>query len=393
MSLDNDFARLSDFEPMEAELTAVRRHLHAHPELSFEEAETARFVAEKLESWGYDVTRNVGGHGVVARMTVGAGKKSIAIRADMDALPITEETGRPYASTVAGKMHACGHDGHTTILLGAAEYLARTRRFNGTVNLIFQPAEEAGALSGAPAMIADGLFERFPFDVIFGLHNHPGAPEGTWLMRSGPLMAAADSAEIIIRGKGGHASRPHLTVDPVVVACNLVVSLQSVVSRSIDPTQTAVVTVGAIHAGEAANVIPESAKLLLSIRSFDPKVRETLEARIRRLAETIADGYGATAEIEYTRGHPVVVNSEAETEFARMVAEELVGADKVALCNLIPGSEDFSHFLEHKPGSFLRLGNGVESAILHSAKYDFADKSLTVGAAMWARLTERYLDD
>ncbi len=393
MSLDNDFARLSDFEPMEAELTAVRRHLHAHPELSFEEAETARFVAEKLRSWGYDVTRNVGGHGVVARMTVGAGKKSIAIRADMDALPITEETGRPYASTVAGKMHACGHDGHTTILLGAAEYLARTRRFNGTVNLIFQPAEEAGALSGAPAMIADGLFERFPFDVIFGLHNHPGAPEGTWLMRSGPLMAAADSAEIIIRGKGGHASRPHLTVDPVVVACNLVVSLQSVVSRSIDPTQTAVVTVGAIHAGEAANVIPESAKLLLSIRSFDPKVRETLEARIRRLAETIADGYGATAEIEYTRGHPVVVNSEAETEFARMVAEELVGADKVALCNLIPGSEDFSHFLEHKPGSFLRLGNGVESAILHSAKYDFADKSLTVGAAMWARLTERYLDN
>ncbi|MGM4912941.1 M20 aminoacylase family protein [Hyphomicrobiales bacterium] len=393
MSLDNDFARLSDFEPMEAELTAVRRHLHAHPELSFEEAETARFVAEKLESWGYDVTRNVGGHGVVARMTVGAGKKSIAIRADMDALPITEESGRPYASTVAGKMHACGHDGHTTILLGAAEYLARTRRFNGTVNLIFQPAEEAGPLSGAPAMIADGLFERFPFDVIFGLHNHPGAPEGTWLMRSGPLMAAADSAEIIIKGKGGHASRPHLTVDPVVVACNLVVSLQSVVSRSIDPTQTAVVTVGAIHAGEAANVIPESAKLLLSIRSFDPKVRETLEVRIRRLAETIADGYGAAAEIEYTRGHPVVVNSEAETEFARMVAEELVGADKVALCNLIPGSEDFSHFLEHKPGSFLRLGNGVESAILHSAKYDFADKSLTVGAAMWARLTERYLDD
>lgn len=392
MPLDNDFARLSDFKPMEAELTAIRRHLHAHPELSFEEAETARFVAEKLESWGYEVTRNVGGHGVVARMTVGAGKKSIAIRADMDALPITEETGRPYASTVTGKMHACGHDGHTTILLGAAEYLARTRRFNGTVNLIFQPAEEAGALSGAPAMIADGLFERFPFDVIFGLHNHPGAPEDTWLIRSGPLMAAADSAEIIIKGKGGHASRPHFTVDPVVVACNLVVSLQSVVSRSIDPTQTAVVTVGAIHAGEAANVIPESAKLLLSIRSFDPKVRETLEARIRRLAETIADGYGATAEIEYAHGHPVVVNSEVETEFARMVAEELVGPEKVTLCNLIPGSEDFSHFLEHKPGSFLRLGNGVESAILHSAKYDFADKSLTVGAAMWARLTERYLD-
>ncbi|AYG68468.1 MULTISPECIES: M20 aminoacylase family protein [unclassified Rhizobium] len=392
MTLDNDFARLSDLEPMKAELTGIRQHLHANPELSFEEAETARFVAEKLEAWGYEVVRNVGGHGVVARLTVGAGKKSIAIRADMDALPITEQTGRPYASKAPGKMHACGHDGHTTILLGAAEYLARTRRFNGTVNLIFQPAEEAGAVSGAPAMIKDGLFERFPFDVIFGLHNHPGAPEGTWLLRSGPLMAAADTVEITIIGKGGHASRPHLTIDPVVVACNLVVSLQTIVARSVDPTQTAVVTVGAIHAGEASNVIPESAKMLLTVRSFDPKVRELLEARIRKLTTSIVDGYGASVEIDYTHGHPVVVNSEKETEFARMVAEELVGTDKVTTCGLIPGSEDFSHYLEHKPGSFLRLGNGIDSAILHSAKYDFADESLTVGAAMWARLTERYLD-
>lgn len=202
MTLRNDFTSLSDLEPLRAQLTATRRHLHAHPELSFEEAQTAHLVAEKLEAWGYDVTRNVGGHGVVARMTAGNGKKSIAIRADMDALPITEQTGLDYASRVSGKMHACGHDGHTTILLGAAEYLARTRRFNGTVTLIFQPAEEAGAVSGAPAMIADGLFERFPFDVIYGLHNHPGAPEGTFLMRSGPLMAAADTAEITITGKG-----------------------------------------------------------------------------------------------------------------------------------------------------------------------------------------------
>lgn len=392
MTLDNDFARLSDFEPMKAELTGIRQHLHANPELSYEEAETARFVAEKLEGWGYEVTRNVGGHGVVARLTVGAGKKSIAIRADMDALPIAEQTGRPYASKAPGKMHACGHDGHTTMLLGAAEYLARTRRFNGTVNLIFQPAEEGGAPSGAQAMINDGLFERFPFDVIFGLHNHPGAAEGTWLMRSGPLMAAADTAEITIIGKGGHASRPHLTVDPIVVACNLVMSLQTIVSRSIDPTQTAVVTVGSIHAGEASNVIPESAKMLLSIRSFDPTIRGLLETRIRTLVQSVTEGYGASAEIDYIRGYPVVVNSEAETAFARTVAEELVGADKVTTCNLIPGSEDFSYFLEHKPGSFLRLGNGVNSPILHSAKYDFADESLTVGAAMWARLTERYLD-
>ncbi len=392
MTLDNDFARLSDFEPMKAELTGIRRHLHANPELSFEEAETARFVAEKLEGWGYEVTRNVGGHGVVARMTVGPGKKSIAIRADMDALPIVEQTGAAYASKSPGKMHACGHDGHTTMLLGAAEYLARTRRFNGTVNLIFQPAEEAGAVSGAQAMIKDGLFERFPIDVIFGLHNHPGAEEGAFLLRSGPMMAAADTVEITITGKGGHASRPHLTVDPVVVACNLVVSLQTIVSRSIDPTQTAVVTVGSIHAGEASNVIPESARMALSVRSFDPKIRELLETRIRKLTHAVAEGYGASADIDYIHGYPVVVNSQEETEFARMVAEELVGADKVSTCNLIPGSEDFSYFLEHRPGSFLRLGNGINSAVLHSAKYDFADESLTAGAAMWARLTERYLD-
>ncbi|WP_445682378.1 M20 aminoacylase family protein [Radicibacter daui] len=391
MTLKNDYAGLDDFAPMKGELTAIRRHLHANPELSFKEAKTAAMVAEKLESWGYEVTRNVGGHGVVARLTAGSGSKSIAIRADMDALPIAEQTGKDYASTVPGVMHACGHDGHTTMLLGAADYLARTRRFSGTLTLIFQPAEEAGKQSGAQAMIADGLFDRFPFDAIFGLHNHPGAPEGTWLFRSGPLMAASDTAIITIHGKGGHASRPHLTIDPIVIACSLVMSLQTVVSRSIDPTQTAVVTVGAIHSGDAANVIPETARIVLSIRSFDPAVRTLLEARIRALATAAAEGHGAEVEIDYDHGHPVVLNAEAETEFARQVAIELVGEDKVGPCNLIPGSEDFAHFLEHKPGCFLRLGNGVNSAILHNPKYDFADESLTVGAAMWARLAERYL--
>jgi hippurate hydrolase len=216
--------------------------------------------------------------------------------------------------------------------------------------------------------------------------------EGSWLFRSGPLMAAADTAKITITGKGGHASRPHLTIDPIVVACNLVVSLQSIVSRSIDPTQTAVVTVGSIHAGEVSNVIPETAQILLSVRSFDPQVRDRLEARIRKLAASVADGYEATAEIDYIRGYPVVVNSEKETEFARIVAQELVGADNVATCNLIPGSEDFAYFLQHKPGSFLRLGNGVNSAALHNGRYDFSDESLTSGAAMWARLVERYLN-
>ncbi|WP_410055014.1 M20 aminoacylase family protein [Microvirga sp. Mcv34] len=388
---DNVFAMVSDFETMEAELTGIRHHLHANPELSFEEAETARFVADKLEGWGYEVTRNVGGHGVVARLSAGDGRKGIAIRADMDALPIVEESGLAYASQSLGKMHACGHDGHTTVLLGAAEYLARTRRFNGTVTLIFQPAEEAGKFSGAQAMIADGLFERFPFDAIFGLHNHPGAPEGNILLRSGPMMASSDTVNITITGKGGHASRPHLTIDPIVVACNLVVSLQTIVSRNIDPTQTAVVTVGTIHAGSAVNVIPEYAKLALSVRSFDPKIRDLLQERIAKLTQSVVDGYGATTEIEYERGYPVVVNSETETAFARTVAEELIGADRVSTCHLIPGSEDFAYFLEHKPGSFLRLGNGTDSAILHSSKYDFADGSLTTGAALWARLVERYL--
>ncbi|TRL32531.1 amidohydrolase [Rhizobium straminoryzae] len=390
---DNHFARVCDFDAMEADLKATRHYLHAHPELSQEEVETSRFVADKLEAWGYAVTRHVGGHGVVAVLKNGNGKKSIGIRADMDALPIEEATGLAYASKTPGKMHACGHDGHTTVLLGAAEYLARTRRFDGTVTLIFQPAEENGRPSGAQQMIADGLFERFPMDAIFGLHNHPGAPEGTILLRSGPIMASSDTVNITIKGKGGHASRPHLTIDPVVVACNLVVALQTVVSRNIDPTQTAVVTVGTIHAGEAVNVIPEYARLALSVRSFEPKIRALLEQRITKLARSVADGFDATIGIHYDHGYPVVVNSEAETAFARTVAEELIGADKVATCPLIPGSEDFAYFLERKPGSFLRLGNGLSSAILHSPNYDFADGSLTVGAAMWARLAERFLQD
>ena len=388
---DNLYARISDFDAMEADLKATRQYLHANPELSLQEEKTAAFVAEKLEAWGYEVTRNVGGHGVVARLTAGSGTRGIAIRADMDALPIMEETGAPYASKTPGVMHACGHDGHTTVLLGAAEHLARTRRFNGTVTLIFQPAEENGRPSGAQKMIADGLFERFPFDAIFGLHNHPGAPEGTILTRSGPIMASSDTVNITITGKGGHASRPHLTIDPVVVACNIVMSLQTVVSRNVDPTQTAVVTVGTIHAGEAVNVIPEYAKLALSVRCFEPKIRELLQARITKLATSVAEGHDAKIDIHYDHGYPVVVNSDAETEFARTIAEELVGAGNVQTCSLIPGSEDFAYFLEHKPGSFLRLGNGMKSAILHSSKYDFADASLTTGAALWARLAERYL--
>jgi hippurate hydrolase len=390
-NLTNQFASLADLEDKSKELAQIRQHLHAHPELSFQEHETAAFVAEKLERWGYEVTRNVGGLGVVGRLTQGQGRRSIAIRADMDALPITEATGLPYASQAAGTMHACGHDGHTTMLLGAAEYLARTRRFNGTVNLIFQPAEEAGKNTGAPAMIADGLFERFPCDAIFGLHNHPGAPVGSFLMRAGPLMAAADTATIKITGRGGHASRPHLTVDPIVTAANIVMTLQTVVARSVSPMETAVVTVGTIHAGNAINVIPEHAEIGVSIRSFSAAVREQLERRIRDIATSVAQAHGASVAIEYDHGYPVVDNAEAETAFATEVVKELVGPENVTVSPLIPGSEDFAYFLQHKPGCFLRLGNGEDSAILHSPKYDFNDGNLTVGAALWARLAERFL--
>lgn len=385
------FAKIEDFKDAEAELVSIRRHLHANPELSFQEQKTAAFVANKLEDWGYEVTRNIGGHGVVARLRVGDGNRSIAIRADMDALPIQEAESHAYASTVPGVMHACGHDGHTTMLLGAAEYLARTRNFSGTLNLIFQPAEEAGPNSGAPAMIADGLFERFPCDAIFGLHNHPGAPAGTILMRSGPLMAAADTVTITIHGKGGHAARPHLCIDPLVVGASVVMALQTIVSRSTDSTETAVVTVGTFNSGTATNIIAQEAKLTVSVRTFSPEIRALIKARIYKIVETQAACWGATADIDYDGGHPVVFNSAEETEFATEVARELTGDDSVAECALIPGSEDFSHFLKHRPGCFIRLGNGEKSAALHNPAYDFDDASLTTGAALWARLAERFL--
>ena len=373
-------------------LTSTRRHLHRHPELSFQEAETAALVAASLQEWGWEVTREVGGHGVVGTLRQGSGTRSVALRADMDALPIPEATGRPWTSCRHGVMHACGHDGHTTMLLGAAQHLARTRRFSGTVHLVFQPAEEAGRNSGAQRMIADGLFERFPCDAIFGLHNQPGLAAGTFGFGAGPFMSASDGARITIHGRGGHAARPHMTVDPVFVAGSLVVALQSVVSRNVDPRQTAIVTVGALHAGSAANVIPDTAEMALSIRSFDPGVRDLLEQRIRALVTAHAEGYGARAEIEYERGYPVVVNSAEETDFARRVAEELVGPERVIHpFPPVTGSEDFAYYLLEKPGCFFRLGNGEDGAMLHNPRYDFNDEILTVGAAFWTRLVERYL--
>jgi hippurate hydrolase len=385
---------VADLQPAAATLREIRHRIHRHPELAYEEVDTADLVAQRLEAWGWQVTRGVGKTGVVGTLKVGDGSRSIGIRADMDALPIVEETGLPYASTTHGKMHACGHDGHTTMLLGAAQHLAATRRFSGTVHLYFQPAEESGVDSGARKMIEDGLFERFPCDAVFGVHNHPGAEPGVFLFRKGPFMSAGDKAVIVIEGVGGHAARPHLTVDPVVVASSIVMALQTIVARNVDPAQPAVVTVGSMHAGTANNVIASTARLELSVRSFSPDVRTLLKKRITELAQAQAESYGAKATVEYIEGYPVVINSEAETDFAVEVARELVGHDKVvAQADLLMGSEDFAFMLQKRPGTFLRIGNGVgeDGCMVHNPHYDFNDTNLPVGAAFWARLVERYL--
>lgn len=373
-------------------LTGIRRALHQAPELSFQEEKTAALVAGLLADWGYDVTTGVGGHGVVGSLRLGQGRARVAIRADMDALPIQEETGLPWASRVPGTMHACGHDGHTAMLLGAARSLAGRRRFDGTVHLVFQPAEEAGRNSGAQQMIADGLFERFPCDAIFGLHNHPGEPAGRFLFGAGPFMSASDTVRITLFGKGGHAARPHLAVDPIVMAGGLIMALQTVVSRSIDPTRTAVVTIGIVQGGTATNIIPDQVLLGLSVRSFDRDVRARLRERICALAEAQAASYGGRVDIDWEEGYPVVDNSAAETAFAREVAIDLVGAGQVVSpFGPVTGSEDFGYYLQHRPGCFFRLGNGAAGPMLHNAGYDFNDENLVIGAAFWVRLAERFL--
>ncbi len=382
---------IEQLEDLRADLLAIRHRLHSQPELSHHEVATAELVAGRLEAWGYRVTRKIGGEGLVATLTCGDGKRSIGVRADMDALPIQEENNFAHKSQNAGVMHACGHDGHTTMLLGAAAHLARTRRFSGTVNLIFQPAEEAGFDSGGQRMVNEGLFDRFPCDAVFGLHNTPGLPVGHFGFRSGPFMAACDTAIITVRGKSGHAARPHLSVDPVVMTGSLIMALQTVVSRNVDPTQTAVVTIGVLRSGHAANVIPDSARLELSIRSFSPAVRRLLRERIESLAHQQTASFGGEAKIEYKEGYPVLVNAERETLFAAELAREMFGAEQVIEpYEQIAGSEDFAYFLEQRPGCFLRLGNG-STASVHNSRYDFNDDSILIGAAYWTRLVERYL--
>lgn len=379
------------------EFVELRRDLHRHPELGFEEHRTSGIVAARLESWGYEVTRGLGGTGVVGQLVRGAGGKTLGLRADMDALPISEATNADWSSQTPGIMHACGHDGHTATLLAAAKRLAEDPDFSGTLNLIFQPAEEMGTSNaGAARMIGDGLFEKFPCDAVFAMHNMPTVPTGMLLFREGPMTASSDSAVITLRGKGGHGAMPHAAADPVVGAASLTMALQTIVSRNVDPMSTAVVTVGVLQAGTVRNVIPDSARLELTIRALEPGVRDLLEARIRRLAQDQASSYGLDLEIDYDRGYPPVVNSAAETRFASKIAQEVFGPERVVpQCPAATGSEDFAFMLEKRPGSYFVIGNGVpgtpHGTMVHNPGYDFNDAIIPVGAEFWVQLTRRYL--
>jgi hippurate hydrolase len=370
------------------EFVLLRRDLHRHPELAFNEKRTSALVAERLAACGYEVSEGFGGTGVVGVLRKGNGSKRLALRADMDALPIGEKTGVDYSSQNAGVMHACGHDGHTAILLSAAKAVSE-RDFSGTLILIFQPAEEIGA--GARRLISEGLFDRFPVDAIFGLHNWPGEPLGQFGFVSGPAMAAIDRPIVRIVGHGGHGASPHETVDPVVAACNIVLALQTIISRNIDSREAAVISVGSIHGGEASNVIPDSVELRLTVRSFDPSVRDQLEERITELVRFQARSYGASAEIDYMRGFPALINHPVETSLAQDVALSVFGKENV-VSNLKPrmASEDFAHYLQARPGCFLFVGNG-ESAPLHSARYDFNDAVIGPAATLWVNLAQKFL--
>jgi len=387
-----------DIAPDLADLVAIRRDLHAHPELAFEETRTAGIVADRLRAWGVDeVHTGIGRTGVVG-MIRGRGRsnRAVGLRADMDALPIQETSGVPYASSVAGKMHACGHDGHTTMLLGAARHLAAHRDFDGTVYLIFQPAEERGG--GAKVMIRDRLFERFNCEAVYGLHNLPMLPAGKIAMRDGPAMASSDGFRITVRGTGGHGAMPNVARDPVVIAAQIVVALQTIVSRRVDPLQAAVVSVTKFHAGEAFNVIPETAELVGTTRSFTPDVRAALEVEMRRIAEGIAAANDARVETSFFRGYPPTINSPAETERAAAAARAAIGADNVSVGDPpLMGAEDFAYMLEARPGAYIWLGNGPVdggySPGLHAPDYDFNDAAIPAGVAYWVSLVRTALPE
>ncbi|EFB2359370.1 amidohydrolase [Escherichia coli] len=386
----------------EEELREIRHQIHENPELGLQEFKTSALVAEKLRQWGYEVEQGLATTGVVATLKVGDGEKSIGLRADMDALPIYENSGKPWASKHPGlmhactpaRLHACGHDGHTTILLGAARYFAETRRFNGTLRLIFQPAEEM--INGGEIMVKEGLFDRFPCDVIFGMHNMPGLPVGKFYFQPGALMASMDQFHITVRGCGGHGAIPHKAIDPVLVAAHITTALQSIVSRNVDPLEAAVITVGSIVAGEAANVIPDSAEMKISVRSLSRDTRQLLLTRIPALAQAQAASFGATAEVTHVNGTPVLVNDEEMARFAWQVACKTFGEDRAEFgIKPLMGSEDFSFMLEAQPkGGFLLFGNGdvgEGSCMVHNPGYDFNDASLVPASSYWGALVEAWL--
>ena len=377
---------------MHEEMTKWRRDIHAHPELGFEETRTARFVAERLESFGITVHRGIGKTGVVGVLRAGKSTRSVGLRADMDALPIQEVNTFEHRSRHDGRMHACGHDGHTTMLLGAAKYLAETRAFDGTVNFIFQPAEEG--IGGARAMIEDGLFERFPCEAVFGMHNRPSLPVGCFAVRSGPMMAAGGFFDIRVFGKGAHGARPEASVDPVLVAAHIVTALQSIVSRNVAPVQTAVVSVTRIEAGAAYNVIPDRAQIAGTVRAFSRAVMEQIETALRRIATGVAEGLGARAEVDLRWIFAPTVNAEQEAEFAANVCNEIVGLEHVDRePALIMASEDFSFMLEKVPGCYINIGNGggESSCEVHNPGYDFNDRALPLGVSFFVRLVETRL--
>lgn len=369
------------------EVAGWRRDFHLHPELGYDVHRTAARVAELLDSFGVDeITTGIGRTGVVAVIKGQEPGPTIGLRADMDALPINERTGKPWASQNAGKMHACGHDGHTAMLLGAAKYLSETRNFAGTAVLIFQPAEEGGA--GGRAMIEDGLMERFGIEEVYGLHNMPGRPLGSFAIRAGGIMAASDEFNITIEGSGGHAAIPHTTVDPVVVAAQLIIALQTLVSRSVNPMRSAVLSVTMLRAGDAFNVIPQTVKLTGTIRTLDEDVRDFMEKRLREISSGIATTFGARADVHYRRGYPVTVNDEAATAYAAAVAAKVVGPERVdGDTDASMGGEDFSYMLRARKGAYIFLGNG-DSSDLHSDTYDFNDELIPLGVSYWVKLME-----
>jgi len=378
------------------EFTSVRRDLHAHPELGFEEHRTARIVVERLASLGIEYHTGVGKTGIVAvvRGRSTASGRSVGLRADMDALPMQEENEFAHRSRYDGRMHGCGHDGHTTMLLAAARYLHETRAFDGTATLIFQPGEEGYA--GGRAMIEDGLFERFAADQVYALHNWPGLPAGTIAVRPGPMMAAADRVTIAIAGKGGHGAHPHRTIDPVVVAAHIITAAQSIVSRTVSPIDTAVVSLCSVQAGHpgAMSVVPRTAQIVGTVRTFKATVQDTIEMRLRELVGSVAAAFGASATLDYERLYPATINSADEAEFAAQVADEIVGSDRV-IRDLDPsmGAEDFSFMLQRRPGAYARLGQGGagdgHGCFLHDTRYDFNDEVIPVGAGYLATLAER----